>query len=131
MELLNKHLLIDLILDESGDFSISSSGDLSITNDGRKSLLQDIKHILETMPGDLYSHPEFGSGIKRFSGEDLAINKNVIIKSIKAALFYTQSIISRINPSRITFNILENENNSESELVLELELNAIKEIIRL
>ena len=128
MEFSNTHLLLDLILDESGDLKISSSGDLSVTSDGRKCLLQDIKHILETMPGDLYAHPEFGSGIKRFSGEDLVINKNVLIKSIKAALFYNKGIISRIDPSKISFNIFE---NTESELIIELEVKGIKEIIKL
>ena len=124
---LNKHLLIDLILDDSGDLLISPSGDLAITNDGRKCLLQDIKHYIETMPGDLFSHPEYGSGIKRLLG-DSQLTKNLLIKSINTALKYNPAIISRIDPAKIVTNILEDKQNSE--LTIEFEIENIKEEIK-
>ena len=123
----NNHLLLDLILDDSGDLMISPSGDLSITSDGRKCLLQDIKHYIETIPGDLFSHPEYGSGIKRLLG-DSQTTQELLIKSISTALLYNPVILSRINPTKIIFKI---NKNSQSELTIEFEIEGIKEKMKL
>ena len=123
----NKHLGIDLLLDKDGELVQSSSGDLSITNDGRKCLLQDIKHIMETLPGDLFSHPEYGTGLKRLSGnEDEPDNYNLIQRTITDALLYNQSIISRIEPEKIKFSIKE---ILPFKIIIEFEIEGNKETV--
>ena len=123
----NEHLGIDLILDNKGEFLISSSGDLALTFDGRQSLLQDVKHLIETMPGDLYSHNKYGTGLHRLLGDEKNIyQKKLIERSISDALIYNQSISSRINPEEIEFKI---NNLKDEELTIELKLGSIKEIL--
>ena len=127
MIFLNEHLGIDLILDNDGELIISPSGDLALTSDGRQTLLQDVKHLLETMPGDLFSHPEYGTGIGRLLGNEEGKNQKKLIKrAVSDALIYNQSIASRIEPEEMKFEV---NNYSDEEVKIELELESIKETV--
>ena len=123
----NEHLGIDLILDNNGEFIISPSGDLAVTFDGRQALLQDVKHLLETMPDDLFSHSEYGTGLLRLLGnENIIKNKKLLERSISDALIFNQSISYRIDPNEIEYEI---KKISDEELTIQLKLGSIKEIL--
>ena len=125
MEYKNEYLGIDLILDDEGELVVSPSGDLAVTEDGRLALLQDIKHLLESLPGDLFSHPEYGSGLGRLLGEER--NKyytSLIERAISDALDYHPSIVSRIKQGKIKFTV--NEIN-QGEFEIELQVEELKD----
>ena len=127
MDIKNKQFGIDLTLDEDGDIILSSSGDLAITTDGRISILQDVKHTMETLPGDLFSHPEYGTGLKRLLGnEEEPDNYSLIQRTVSDALVYNQSIISRIDPEKIKFNI---KKILPSNIIIEFEIEGKKESV--
>ena len=127
MDIKNKHFGIDLISDEDGDIVQSSSGDIAITSDGKNSILQDVKHTMETLPGDLFSHPEYGTGLKRLLGnEEEPDNYSFIQRTVSDALQYNQSIISRIDPENIKFNI---KKLLPSNIIIEFEIEGKKESV--
>ena len=125
----NQHLGIDLILDNDGELVISPSGDLAITENGRQSLLQDIKYLLETMPGDLFSNKEYGTGLGRLLGNENEKNQKKLIKrAISDALIYNQSIASRIEPEEIKFAV---SSYSDEAVTIELEIESFKETVNI
>lgn len=76
----------DILLDEDGDFLISSAGDLEIVTE-LGCLKQDIKHRLETYPGDLLDDETYGVGLQQFiNSEDSPINRLEITQLIKSKL---------------------------------------------
>ena len=96
------NLGIDLLLDESGDLMVGSTGDLAVTPDGRTTLLQDVKNLLDTLPGDLFSHPSFGAGVPRLFGEeDRPDFTQLVSRAISDALTYDPSVAPRIEPDSI------------------------------
>ena len=98
----SENLGIDLLLDGSGDLIVSSTGDLACTTDGRTTLLQDVKNLLDTLPGDLFSHPSFGAGIPRLFGEeDRPDFTQLVSRAISDALTYDPSVAPRIEPDSI------------------------------
>jgi hypothetical protein len=60
-----ENLGVDLLLDDDGDLVVNPAGDLAITRDGRTCLLQDVRNLLDTLPGDLFGHPAYGAGVPR------------------------------------------------------------------
>ena len=57
----------DILFDEDGDLSVSPTGDLE-TASGLECLQHDLRDRLETMPGDLYAHPDWGCSIRLLLG---------------------------------------------------------------
>jgi len=102
-----ENLGIDLLLDETGDLVISTTGDLALTPDGRATLLQDVKHLLDTLPGDLFGHPNYGAGLPRLFGEeDRADHGDLVRRAIADALTYDPSVAPRIEPDSIEVKLV-------------------------
>ena len=92
----------DLLLDADGDLVVSPTGDLDVTEDGRTCLLQDVRNLLDTLPGDLFGHPSFGAGVPRLFGEeDRPDFERLVVRSITDALTYDQGVGPRIEPESV------------------------------
>lgn len=91
----NEHLGIDLWL-VRGDLAVASDGDLVVTPDGRLALLQDIAHLLEALPGDLFAHPEHGAGVGRLIGESTRNLEGRLARAIEDAINYSPAVAGRI-----------------------------------
>ena len=110
----NENLGLDLLLDETGDLRLSGSGDLALTPNGRVTLLQDVKHVLDTLPGDLFGHPNYGPGLPRLFGEeDRADHGDLVRRSIADALTYDSSVASRIEPDSIEVKLVNGQYSRE------------------
>jgi len=97
-----ENLGIDLMLDESGDLLVGATGDLAITPDGRTTLLQDVRNLLDTLPGDLFGHPDYGAGVPRLFGEeDRPDFEQLVARAIADALTYDPSVAPRIEPDSV------------------------------
>lgn len=93
---------IDFLLDDDGDLQIAPNGDLLLTGDGRTCLMQDCKHMLDTSPGDLFAHPEFGAGMRRLVGEETDPNFEALCKrAITDGLTYDSGVGPRIQENTI------------------------------
>ena len=104
---LYENLGIDLLLDETGDLVVSTTGDLALTSKGRATLLQDVQHLLDTLPGDLFGHPEYGAGLPRLFGEeDRADHGDLVRRAIADALTYDPSVAPRIEPDSIEVTLV-------------------------
>jgi hypothetical protein len=98
----NENLGIDLLLGSSGDLAVSSAGDLVVTPDGRTCLLQDVRNLLDTLPGDLFSHAAYGAGLPRLFGEeDRPDFQSLLVRAITDALTYDGSVGPRVEPDSI------------------------------
>ena len=98
----NANLGIDLWLDADGDLAVAPDGDLAITPNGRVTLLQDVRDLLDTLPGDLFGHPTYGAGVARLFGEeDRPDFEALVIRAITDALTYDPSVAPRIEPDSI------------------------------
>ena len=96
------NLGVDLLLDDDGDLMVSPAGDLAITSDGRTCLLQDVRNLLDTLPGDLFGHPAYGAGVPRLFGEeDRPDFERLVVRAITDALTYDQGVGPRIEPESI------------------------------
>ena len=125
----NEHLGIDLVLDNDDELVLSPSGDLALTQDGRRSLMQDIKHVLQTLPGDLFSHLEYGAGVGRLIGEENVLIKNKLLRrAIDDALAYNPDILSRVEQDDIGVQI---EKIAPDEVVVNIEVQGLRESISL
>ena len=97
-----ENLGIDLLLDDDGDLQVGATGDLAITPDGRTTLLQDVRHLLDTLPGDLFGHPDYGAGVPRLFGEeDRPDFEQLVARAIADALTYDPSVAPRIEPDSV------------------------------
>lgn len=100
--MVNENLGIDLLLDSSGDLTVGTTGDLVLTPTGRVCLLQDVRNLLDTLPGDLFGHPEFGAGLSRLAGEeDRPDFQRLFVRAITDALTYDDSVGPRIEMDSI------------------------------
>jgi len=80
------YLGTDVLFDTEGDLAVSATGDLIIAQ-GRGCLLQDVRDRLETLPGDLFAHSDWGCGIKRLLGvQDTPLNRALSIRYLRYAL---------------------------------------------
>ena len=134
MEFENQHLGIDLILDDQGELVVSPSGDLALTQDGRKSLMQDVKNLLQTLPGDLFSHPEYGCGLSRLLGDDYDCDQKLIERTIGDALLYNQAVASRIEDGRVLCKAqrIDGDNGEVGtgvEVEVEIEVDDLSEVV--
>ena len=97
-----ENLGVDLRIGDDGDLQISSSGDLSVTDDGRFCLLQDVRNLLDTLPGDLYGHPSFGAGLPKLFGEEDRTNfETLVVRAITDAIIYDSGVGPRIETESI------------------------------
>ncbi len=97
-----QNLGVDLLLDEKGDLMISNNGDLAQTPNGWVCLLQDVAHLLETLPGDLFAHPTYGAGLPRLVGEEDRPGLDAWLhRVVEDALLYEASVAPRIEPDSI------------------------------
>ncbi len=104
---LYENLGVDLLLDESGDLVVSPAGDLVVTPTGRVCLLQDVRNLLDTLPGDLFGHPAFGAGLPRLLGEeDRPDFSSLVMRAISDALTYDDSVGPRIEPESIEVDLV-------------------------
>ena len=91
------NLGIDLWLDADGDLAVAPDGDLAITPNGRVTLLQDVRDLLDTLPGDLFGHPTYGAGVARLFGEeDRPDFEALVTRAITDSLTYDPSVAPRI-----------------------------------
>ena len=80
------YLGTDVLFDADGDLAVSATGDLVIVQ-GRDCLLQDVRDRLETLPGDLFAHSDWGCGIKKLLGApDTPLNRALSIRYLRYAL---------------------------------------------
>lgn len=99
----------DILFDEDGDLSVSPSGDLQMAS-GLECLQQDLRDRLETMPGDLYAHPDWGCGIRLLLGAlSTPLNRALAVRYLRLAV---------LDESRIrkeTVQILERQFTTEQK----------------
>jgi len=82
----SEYLGTDILFDADGDFLVSPTGDLTLVR-GNDCLLQDVCDRLETAPGDLYSHPDWGCRIKELLGApDSPLNRALAVRYLKLAI---------------------------------------------
>ncbi|NHM25469.1 GPW/gp25 family protein [Desulfofundulus sp. TPOSR] len=91
----------DILLDAQGNFVVAADGDVE-TVSGLECLLQDVKHLLLTFPGDLWAHPEYGVGLQVFiQAEDNELNRLELEQLIKDRL----GMDDRIEAESVRVNI--------------------------
>jgi len=90
------------MLDEKGNFVAAADGDAE-TVDGIDCLAQDVKHLLLTFPGDLWTNEDYGVGLQQFiQAEDTELNRLEIEQMIKMALAEDD----RIDPESIKVSFI-------------------------
>ena len=115
----------DLLLDEDGDLAISVTGDLALTPNGRVCLLQDIADLLETLPKDLFGHPEYGAGIGRLFGESYKAGfVRHVERAVRDALINDPSVAPRLLPETVQVDM---ERCSDTELSVSIQASAISD----
>ncbi len=115
----------DLLLDDEGDLAISVTGDLALTPRGSACLLQDITDLLETLPGDLFGHPEYGAGIGRLFGESYKAGfVRHVERAVRDALINDPSVAPRLLPETVQ---VEMERYSDTELSVSIAASAISD----
>jgi hypothetical protein len=76
----------DILLDDNGNFVAAAGGDCETVKD-QYCVLQDVKHLLLTFPGDLWAHADYGAGIQIFAHqEDTELNRLELEQLIRLAL---------------------------------------------
>jgi len=101
------------ILLVDGDLSITPAGDVAVTGNGRVCLLQDIGHLLDTVPGDLGGHPTYGAGVSRLVGEETRQDFEALVKrAIEDALLYDESVAPRIEPESVVVTVRQRTTTS-------------------
>lgn len=103
------NLGIDLLVAD-GDLVVAPAGDLDITPAGTTCLLQDVANLLDSLPGDLYGHAEYGAGVTRLVGEEDRPDFTALaIRSISDALLYDDADGPRIEPESIKVELLPSD----------------------
>src|SRR3990172_9161008 len=83
---LDAYLGTDILFDEDVAILVSKVGDMDLAT-GRACLVQDIGDRLGTLPGDLYSHPDWGCRIGRLLGaSDTPLNRALANRYLWEAL---------------------------------------------
>ena len=82
----SEYLGKDILFDEEGDLVVSATGDLEMVT-GLECLKQDLRDRLETMPGDLYAHAEWGCQIKQLIGAlSTPLNRALAVRYLRLAV---------------------------------------------
>ncbi len=104
--MLNETLGIDLLVDEYGDLTVGSDGDVAVTTDGRTCLLQDTAALLDTLPGDLFGHPEYSAGLPNLVGEDDGDDfADNVKRAIEDAFAFEDAVAGRIDLDGVKVDI--------------------------
>ena len=111
---MNKDYLgTDILFDEEGDLVVSTSGDLE-TVSGLDCLKQDLRDRLETIPGDLFAHPDWGCNIHTMLGAlSSNLNRALAVRYLRLAILddprirkeTVQVIVREFNTEQKTFEI--------------------------
>lgn len=81
-----RHLGTDIALTRDGDLAIASNGDLGEVS-GRACLVQDVEDRLNTIPGDLWAHEDFGCETAAMLGlPQTGLNVVRALRAIRLAL---------------------------------------------
>lgn len=76
----------DIMLDNQGGFVTASDGDVQTVR-GAQCIAQDVRHRLETFPGDLWVHLTYGAGLQYYlSAEDSDVNRQELEQTIRMEL---------------------------------------------
>ena len=98
---------IDLKTGASADLALTLRGDLALTTNGRETLAADLRHLLDTLPGDLFGHPTYGAGLARLLGEEDHVSfVPTVQRAISDALIYETAVASRIEPESVEVKVL-------------------------
>ena len=82
----SEYLGKDILFDEEGDLVVSATGDLEMVI-GLECLKQDLRDRIETMPGDLYAHPEWGCQIRQLLGAlSTPLNRALAVRYLRLAV---------------------------------------------
>ena len=82
----SEYLGKDILFDQEGDLVVSATGDLE-TVTGLECLKQDLRDRLETMPGDLYAHPDWGCRIRLLIGAlSTPLNRALAVRYLRLAV---------------------------------------------
>jgi len=115
----------DLLLDQDGDLAIAVTGDLALTPNGRVCLLQDIADLLETLPGVLFGHSEYGAGIGRLFGESYKPGfVRHVERAVRDALINDHSVAPRLLSQTVKVDM---EKFSDTELSVAIAASAISD----
>jgi len=80
---------------------VDGRGDLALLK-GDDCLIQDIRHQLETSPGDLFGSEDYGVGLfKYLGGNDTELNRSLIRRSVEQAVAHSP----RINPATVQVSL--------------------------
>ncbi len=113
MAVANSYLGIDIKFDEEGDLAVSSTGDLEMVS-GLECLKQDLRDRLETIPGDLYAHPDWGCQIRILLGAlSTPLNRALAVRYLRLAVLdeprirkeTVQVLVRRFNSEQKEFEI--------------------------
>ena len=105
-----QYMGVDLKFDEDGDMMVSSTGDLEMLY-GLECLKQDIQDRLETFPGDLYAHPEWGCQIRTLLGAlSTPLNRALAVRYLRLAVLDDHRI------RKETVQVLVREFSSEQKI---------------
>jgi len=98
----SEYLGTDILFDAEGDLTVSPTGDLTMVG-GADCLLQDLRNRIETVPGDLYAHPDWGCRIKELLGApDTPLNRALAVRYLKLSILNDP----RIKPDSLQISIL-------------------------
>ena len=83
---MNEYLGKDILFDAEGDLVVSATGDLE-TVTGLECLKQDLRDRLETVPGDLYAHPDWGCRMRLLLGAlSTPLNRALAVRYLRLAV---------------------------------------------
>lgn len=120
MPMLNPELGIDLLVDADGDLTVAPDGDLDITLDGRTCLMQDVAALLDTLPGELFGHAEYGAGLQNLVGEESEPGfENRIKRVVEDALIFEDSVAGRVDADSVAVTVTTSNLGQDASITVE------------
>lgn len=100
----------DLLLDSDDDL-VFFSNDVKRTMNGLITLRQDTQGVFDTVPGNLFGHPNYGNSAIRLWGENYSDEwVNLMIRALTNAVTYNSAIYNRLKKD--TIKITEKETST-------------------
>lgn len=95
--------LIDMALDEDGNFVTTPDGDAALIT-GTDVIIQDVAHELMTAKGSIWLHPDYGGNVIRFmQAEDTPLHRKELVQEIMMVIQKHEYI----DPESIQASVLE------------------------
>ena len=103
----------DILFDDEDDMVVSATGDLELVT-GLDCLKQDLRNRLETIPGDLYSHTDWGCSVRTMLGAlSSPLNRALAVRYLRLAVLddprirkeTVQVIVREFNTEQKSFEI--------------------------